>query len=461
MHYMLMVIGVIFSVLSIFTFALGWEMWRDNLKRGSLIGIVEQNDSRVSLSTRPKIKLSELDGKLVQETESRDDGRFLFSKIHPGQYLIEINAPFLSCATRTVNVFPSRDSDIGSVSCALQDNNYWKTILSHAQLTSALYANDGTIWATGFRTSKTHRNSYVLFQKKPESNKFLDIVIPEINEAERGTFLHQFSTGEIIFGTNGKGAVLTKDNGISWSRICLDSDISSMGIAHELPDGTWILVGNRLNTRQGTYPENKPRNSIFISKDRGNSWELSSNHMSIIVSFLNHSSGRLIVGTEALDGSAGLSYSEDGGGTWLPSTLENVQNLRGIGTIIELSDGSLLAGTLDGKKWKTSNVKDGEFLKGGRILKSENAGKTWTLYAGNDAWGDVNAILQLSDNELMASEGGNLIWSTNYGESWFGFGKNFGTRVNHLIDQEEKLVTVSNLGLSELPKDRIILNYIN
>jgi hypothetical protein len=455
-----MITGIVFSILSIFTFAQGWEMWRDNLKRGSLIGIVEQNDQRVILSRRPKIKLSELDGKLVQESETRDDGRFLFSKIHPGQYLLEIEAPFLSCPTKTVNVFPSRDSDIGSVSCALKDNSYWQTILTHSQLTSALYANDGTIWATGFRTSKNHRNSYVLFQKEPESNKFTDVVIPEINDAERGSFLHQFSTGEIILGTSGKGAVISRDNGISWSRIGLDLEITSTGIAKELPDGTWILVGNRLNTRQGIYPENKPRNSIFSSNNRGKTWELSSDHMSSIISFLNHSSGRLIIGTQALDGSAGLSYSEDGGATWLPSTLGNIKNLRGIGTIIELSDGSLLAGTLDGKKWKSSNVNDGEFLKGGRILRSESAGKSWFLYAGNDAWGDVNAILQLSNNELMASEGSNLIWSNNYGENWFNFGKNFGTWLNCLADQEEKIVAVSNSGLSELPKNRIILNYI-
>lgn len=460
MHYVLMLAGIFFSVLSIFTFAMGWEMWRDSLKNGSLVGVVEITSPEVKLNVVPKMKLAELDGLLINEQVPREDGNFLFTKIKPGQYLLNITGAYIHCPQKTVNIFPSRDSDIGKITCSLNENQYWKKLFSHSQITSTIMANDNTIWTTGFRTDKQYHNSYVLFHLVKDSSKWIEVVVPEINNAERGAVLHQFGTGEICLGTNGKGGVLSKDNGVSWEKIELPTDVSSINYISGLPGDKWLVFGRRLDVKHGRTPTDKPQSAIFISETRGKSWTLLSEHSGNITTFIRHSSGRLIVGTDTVYGDAGLFYSEDGGKSWINTKIKSDVILRGIGTITELKDGTLLAGTLDGKAWKNTHLNGGEFLKGGRILKSENGGKDWSLWAGNDTWGNVNGLIQLNDSTIMASEGGNLLWSVNNGANWFHFGKSQSDRINSIFEHDSKIIISGNSAIVESPKENLITNYL-
>ncbi len=80
MHFFLMSFGVLFSVLSIFSFALGWEMWRDSIKKGSLVGIVETKRPELKLSIDANLKLTELDGRIVEEQVASTGSPFIFSK---------------------------------------------------------------------------------------------------------------------------------------------------------------------------------------------------------------------------------------------------------------------------------------------------------------------------------------------------------------------------------------------
>jgi hypothetical protein len=460
MHYILMLAGVFFSVLSIFTFSMGWEMWRDSLKNGSLVGMVEITSPEVKLNIVPLIKLVELDGLLISEQTPREDGNFLFTKIKPGQYLLNITGTYIHCPQKTVNIFPSRDSDIGKITCSLNENQYWEKLFSHSQITSTIIANDNTIWTTGFRTDKQYHNSYVLFHLVKDSNKWIEVVVPEINNAERGSVLHQFETGEICLGTNGKGSILSKDNGVSWEKIELPTDVSSINYISELPGNKWLIFGRRLDVKYGKTPTDKPQSVIFISETQGKSWNLLSEQPGNITTFIRHSSGRLIVGTDSVYGDASLFYSEDGGISWVNSKIHSDVILRGIGTISELRDGSLIAGTQDGKSWKNTHLNGGEFLKGGRFLKSDNGGKDWIVWAGSEAWGSVTGLIQLDDSTIMASEGGNLLWSVNNGANWFHFGKSQSFWVNRIIEHDSRIIISGNSAIVESPKEKLIFNYL-
>ena len=126
----------------------------------------------------------------------------------------------------------------------------------------------------------------------------------------------------------------------------------------------------------------------------------------------------MLIGTEALDGKGGIYYSDDGGINWNKSQMEN-GNWRGIEDIIELENGDLLSGSMDGKMWLGTNLKEGEFIKGGRINISKDAGETWKILAGETSWGSINSILKIDDSTLLSSEGSNLIWSIDNGINIF------------------------------------------
>ncbi|VFQ47386.1 sialidase family protein [Desulfoluna butyratoxydans] len=460
MPYMLMITGIFFSVLSIFSFALGWEMWRDSLQNGSIIGIVEVNDPNVKLSVIHSLKLTELDGNLVDSEVPGEDGRFVFSKIHPGQYLLNIEGQFISSPKKAVNVFPHRDSDIGEISCSLNGNENWKVLFQHSQISSAIITDDGQIWAGGFRTDKQSHNSYVLFRSNHERDKWNEVVIPEINDAERVSFLHQFESGEMCLGTNGKGAVISRDDGLSWEKLKLGYDISSINYISELPGSKWLIVARRFDVKYGKTPQDKPQCVIFVSNDKGKIWNSISEINYNANAFLRHSSGRIVIGTESIYGDASIFFSEDGGATWINSKMPKDSILYGVDCFLETHNGDLLAGTLDGKSRKNTHLNGRQFLKGGRIFLSRDGGKEWEILAGEESWGNVGGILQLEESSFLSAEGGNLIWSNNNGSTWFPFGKSSSCWVNGIIEYDSKILIIGNSALAESSKEGLIINYI-
>lgn len=462
MHYILMGTGIIFSILSIFTFSLGWEMWRNSLKTGSLIGEISFQKENIKLSKLPNINISELDGKHLINTISREDGKFIIPNLDPGQYLMNITGEFINCPQKTVNVFPSRDSDIGTLICSINENAFWKNSGLNSQLASIISLKNSTIWTTGFQTEKTSRNKYVVYKKEKSESSWKEIIIPEIHNAERGTFIYQFSSGELCLGTNGAGAIISNNNGLSWNNLKLPSDITSISYISELPGNIWLIVGHRLNVKYGTYPNDKPRTAFLTSTDQGKNWTILSERDDNVTKFIQHSSGRIIIGTDSLDENAGIYYSNDGAKSWEKSKIDFLNELqlgkitwRGFGEISELSDGILLAGSLDGKNWK------GNYQKGGRLLKSDDGGKTWKIIAGDETWGSIKAILEIDKSTLLASEGSNLLWSIDNGLNWFHFGKGFGSWVNDIIQTDDKIILISTLDVSEIPKNKLIVNYMD
>ncbi len=223
-----------------------------------------------------------------------------------------------------------------------------------------------------------------------------------------------------------------------------------------------MIIGHRLNVKYGTYPKNKPRTAFLTSTDHGQNWTILSERDDNITNFTQHTSGRIIIGTDNLDGNAGIYYSNDGAKSWEKSKIDFLNELqlgkitwRGIGEITELSDGTLLAGSLDGKNWK------GNYQKGGRLLKSDDGGKTWKIIAGDETWGSIKAILEIDKSTLLASEGSNLLWSIDNGLNWFHFGKGFGSWINDIIQTDEKIMMISTSSVYEIPKDKLIVDYID
>lgn len=475
MHYVLMVTGVIFTIMSPFlsgwevvivaiiapfAFSFGWEMWRASLNQGSLIGEITYPSHDIKFDKNPSIKLLELDGKEINSKLTRKDNKFIFTKVNPGQYVIDVEGEFLQCTQKTVNVFPSRDSDIGIIPCGINQNKFWKIHSLGGQMQDIMTSTDGTTWITGFTTEKkSHHNNYVVFRLLANADKWTKVIIPEIHGAERGTFIYQFSTGEICLGTNGKGAIISNNNGLSWQKLELLSSVNSIRYITELPNKTWLIIGSRLIARSRTYPEKEARTVLLTSSDRGINWNILSERNDDINKFIRHSSGRMLIGTEALDGKGGIYYSDDGGINWNKSQMEN-GNWRGIEDIIELENGDLLSGSMDGKMWLGTNLKEGEFIKGGRINISKDAGETWKILAGETSWGSIKSILKIDDSILLSSQGSNLIWSIDNGISWFHFGTNFGS-INNIIESGDKLMMATSTGVGEIPKNRIIVNYIN
>lgn len=452
-------LGVLFSILSMYTFSIGWEMWRDSLKEGGITGSIAVEEMAFHLNDPITVRLEEPDGRLVQEKEVSNGRTFEFDGLAPGQYLVKTTSRFTQCIERRVPVLAARANEIGALECKLNQNANWKPRLNHSQLTTGFY-DDAAIFVTGFRTDKQFRNSYVLFKGDRDSDRWKEIVVPEASGASIGTSVSRFSTGEIAFCTNGRGAFLSKDHGSTWVPLFIPEDFPVVNFVNETPDGKWFAVGQRLD-RNGAVPAGKHRTAILVSNDQGASWRVISEHDSNITRFLRHSSGQLLIGTESLYGDAGLFFSQDGGRSWSQASLVvNDGKLRGIGELVELSDGTLLAGTLDGRKWKATYLKEGSFARGGKLLASHDGGRNWRVVSESPDWGDVKAIRPIDGTTIVASEGANLLWSIDYGNSWVPFGKSLGFWINSIDVAADSVIIYSNQTLFESRKEDLVTRYM-
>jgi hypothetical protein len=456
-HFVLMGIGVSLSIASIFTFSLGWQMWRDSLEMAYVSGLLVIEMPGWRLKEPLEVRLTETNGTVRATSLTEEDGRFSLGPISPGAYYLDIISEFVRCQKILINLNKGSKHDLGAIRCIVNERANWNRRFSHSQLLSVAYVGD-TTWLTGFKTDKGRGNSYVLFRANKPDGKFESIIVSKAIGAERGRSITAFETGELVFATYGKGAFISNDDGTNWEPLQLPNWVKSVRIVLERKPGNWIIVAAGVpdcaEISQGVQTD-----TVFETHDYGTSWVQLGQLSASTTSFLVHSSGHLIAGSESVFGSAGIRVSKDGGFTWSQAQLPFKNPIRGIGVVKELSDGRLVAGTMQGRHWKNTYLDGQEFEMNGAIISSIDKGLTWQFLGERGPWKQVEGIAELPDNTLVASSGESLIWSTDRGYSWASFGKQFSCWVRDVGVSNNIVYVLSTDGLQESPLTETITRY--
>ena len=87
-HFVLMGIGVSLSIASIFTFSLGWQMWRDSLEMAYVSGLLVIEMPGWRLKEPLEVRLTETNGTVRATSLTEEDGRFSLGPISPGAYYL-------------------------------------------------------------------------------------------------------------------------------------------------------------------------------------------------------------------------------------------------------------------------------------------------------------------------------------------------------------------------------------
>lgn len=450
-------LGIVLSIASVFTFSLGWQMWRDSLDQAYVSGMLDIHMPGWLLRELPDVRIAEPNGIVRARSMAEQGGRFRIGPVAPGGYVLEIHSKLVNCASRSITLNKGSNYDLGTILCSVNERANWTRRFGHSQLLSAAYA-ENTTWLTGFRTSKESRNSYVLFRAREPHGKFEEVVVPRAAGAERGSFITAFKTGELLFGTYGKGAFISSDGGAQWEPVRLPDWAKSVRIALERRPGNWLIVAAGVPDN-AEVPRGVPADTLFETSDFGQSWTALGQLPATTTSLVEHSSGRLLAGSESVYGTGGIVISEDGGATWSKAKLPFSDAIRGIGVMKELRDGMLVAGTLRGIGWKSTYLDGRIFEQNGAIICSTDGGITWK-YLGNQAqWGDIQGIAELPGNVFVASAGDSLIWSTDNGLSWASFGKPFPSWIRDIGIFKDIIYVLSTGELLESSLDETITKY--
>lgn len=456
-YFVLMGIGVVLSIASIFTFSLGWEMWRDSLEQAHVSGSLSIQTPGWHLRESLEVRLAEPDGTIRATSIAEDDGRFRLGPVTPGGYVLQLRSKFVSCQSRPITLNKGSNYDLGTIPCSVNERANWTPRFSHSQLLSVAYANNA-VWLTGFSTNDRHQNSYVLYRARAANGKFENVVVPKAAGAGSGRSITAFATGELVFATYGKGAFISNDEGVHWEPLHLPAWVQSVRLVLERRPGNWLVVAAGVPD-SAEISRGVQTDTVFESNDSGASWAQLGQLPAATTSLVIHGSGRLVAGSESIFGTAGIMVSEDGGLTWTEAQLPFPNPIRGIGVVKELRGGILVAGTLRGLGWKNTYLDGRVFEPNGAIISSMDGGMTWQYLGEQGAWGQIEGIAQLSDDVLVASSGDSLIWSTDNGQSWASFGKSFGSWIRDIGVSNGLVYVLSTSELVESPLEETITRY--
>ncbi len=456
-HFILMGLGAVLSIASVFTFSLGWQMWRDSLDQAYVSGMLEIQIPGWLLRDLPDVRIAEPNGIVRARSMAEQSGRFRIGPVAPGGYVLQIHSKLVNCSSRSITLNKGSNYDLGTILCSVNERANWTRRFEHSQLLSATYTENAT-WLTGFRTSKESRNSYVLFRASEARGKFEEVVVPIAAGAERGSFITAFKTGELLFGTYGKGALISNDGGAQWEPLRLPDWVKSVRIALERRPGNWLIVAAGIPDN-AEVPRGVPTDTLFETSDFGQSWTEIGQLPATTTSLVEHSSGRLLAGSESVYGTGGIMISEDGGATWLKAKLPFLNATRCIGVMKELRAGMLVAGTLRGIGWKNTYLDGGIFEQNGAIICSTDGGITWKYLGNQSQWGNIQGVAELPGNVLVASAGDSLIWSTDDGQSWASFGKPFPSWIRDIGIFKDTIYILSTGELLESSLDKTITRY--
>ncbi|MGB5530678.1 MAG: hypothetical protein WBQ32_11985, partial [Ignavibacteriaceae bacterium] len=210
--------------------------------------------------------------------------------------------------------------------------------------------------------------------------------VPTVND-----FL-QYNDSTIFLGT-GEGIIKSNDNGESWIRIegpYLNSQIKCIA-----QDKLGVLYAGSL----GIYPSGLKL--LFQSTDEGYSWNIIDDGYDAEIRYIFIPyKDTILLGSWDM----GVIRSFDGGVTW--SRVNNGNIYNGIYEIIELDDGSVLAGSA-----------------GGGVFKSTNWGDLWIpsntgLPTNSQGYIFAKSFCKTTPGCLLVGTAEGIYYSTNNGETW-------------------------------------------
>ena len=444
MHFLIMIVGVMMSIVSLFLFSYGWERWQTARQRGSIEGIIKIANKPGKFPAPIDIALVEADGNISRRLHLNDQGVFLFSNVDPGDYKIEISGEYMPTKSIAAILLPSRAVNVGDISLAYTEAKLWHTAIQHSQLTTYIERNGIDAYVGGFTYRKGAGNTYYL-SHRDKTGPWKDLIVPLPVVIERIQYMNSIGDDLVI---GGFGAVFIRRND-NWQQINIPPPFNSICDMAFANSGDWLAVLCTFN-KYGLQPTTQ----LAVSHDKGQVWDLLSqaNYANVV---MRHSSGRIIIGTGMLPDGGGILYSNDGGHTLDNSQIKTNDPPLGIRSILELPDGTLFAGSADAKKFKPDVARS--FIRGGRIFRSDDGGMTWTVTAGDETWGDVNnLIIDGQTGAILASQGNRLLISMDRGQSWIDSQQQFGYWVNQLTIVSRKLVVVSNDSVQEVDIDRYL-----
>jgi photosystem II stability/assembly factor-like uncharacterized protein len=251
------------------------------------------------------------------------------------------------------------------------------------------------------------------------------------------------SGSNFIAGTD-SGALLTTDNGSSWTTV--DSGLVSPRI------GSFAQIGGRLFAISG--------DGIYLSTNSGSSWKPLTGVTTPVVSVLAVSGRNLLAG----DAEGYFYFSADYGATWGSGFTatplgEAITALAVIGDKIFVGcyDGVFLSAD-NGVSWKATNMTHfvsclavgGTTLYAGTvyndILRSTDNGTIWSNASGGlSTFEKVHAIVPSGSNLFAALEVGGVYLSTDQGSNWTSV--NYGLPSDPVYKRTVTALSVSGSNL--------------
>lgn len=199
----------------------------------------------------------------------------------------------------------------------------------------------------------------------------------------------QYNDSTIFLGTN-EGIIRSKDNGETWSRI--DGQDLNTHIRGITKDHFGTLYAGSYDTEHGFK-------RLLKSTDEGNTWNQTSFGAEIRCIYIPYKDTIMIGSWDK-----GVYRSFNGGVTW--SRVNNGNIYNGIYEIIQLDDGSVLAGSAGGGVFKTTNWGD--------LWIPSNTG----LPANTQGYRFAKSFCKTIPSCLLVGTTLGIYYSTNNGETW-------------------------------------------
>lgn len=401
---LLIATAIILTITSLFLFAIGWDKLKSYSESGTVSGIITL--PKVPIKYEPTMYLIELFGdKKRYDIIPNNEGSFILKELDPGEYNLIIEGQHIKKITQKLEVITKTNTNIGTIQLEFSAEESVVKINSPNLIIQHMHINDqNAIWLLGGNKDSNNITKYKIYLNENNTQYWNEEIIPLFDGTVFALFCGNFSGNYLIIGSEAKGAVISNNNGLIWSKLDLPVKVNFINNGLEVANGSWILMGRE---EHGT-------GVLVLSNDNGISWKTVLNADHIISSGIIHSSGRLLVSTESLEISSSIFYSDDNGSTWSKSKFKDGHNLRGIKCLYELRNGSILAGTMSGLNWK------GDFHKSSKILISKDCGLTWSTLYDDPSLTEISYFYE-SKNGILYIWGNQILCSFDIGKTWHIF----------------------------------------
>lgn len=409
--------GVLFAVASLVLFAIGWDARNNLLRAGAVSGHLIKPPLHFDVCNDIVATLRSQDNQVQMPAQLSTDGAFVVSGVRDGVWRLQVSSSWYQLYEKDVRLSQRERVNLGDIQLRFAINKVWTRELISQTVRNSLARSEPLIgqimdycrdtqnreWAVGF-VSKDFQNRRSILVKS--QGEWVDRVVPQFSNAERGTVVRSLKDGSIIVGSLGAGAVSSAD-GVVWRSMQLPEEMDSVTALLQLPDET--LLAGAWVWRRGA-PTTSHVVKFKTASDVGQSaFTLNSSH---ITELFATSSGRILMGLWEKEPT--ILYSDDYGTTWTKTRMPS--QLRG----------SVTSGRFFEPKHNILLACLNSFAEGRAIL-SIDGGVSWNLAQGADALGPISGFAANEDCCLCFAGATTVIkpsmvlTSLDFGRSWKRF----------------------------------------